>query len=543
MAEIRTKEFKTLAADTLADEGIQKHLRTLYSGFNQGRLEQAAATPNWEELRDRARQIKAHTIENLDHYLNMAAENVEKAGGTVYFAKDSEAATKYVVDLAKKKGVRSIIKGKSMLSEEMNLNHHLAKQEIEAVETDLGEYLVQLAGQTPYHIIVPAIHMSKSDVNALFHENLGVDPNASVEELASAARNELREKFIQADMGITGANFLVAETGTLFLVTNEGNGRMSTSMPKTHVAYHGHGENRAVHRGTWGMFLRLLIRSATGQHISSYVTMVTGPRSGVEEDGPDEFHLVIVDNGRSKLLADPHLREALYCIRCGACLNVCPVYRKVGGHSYGWVYSGPHRRCRLSRAHRRAQRQGPALCVEPVWRVQGGLSGQDRPAADAALPAERGDGGQYRLKPQEIVTSRKARNESVASIGQWPCDVASRRLGRSNSAAALRQKRTLALATPAPIRLDSPSELPCDILVPLPHTMEEGHQVALSLPVIPLKVGSGKPVVGATLVVARSRHQPVFIPLCGLRKAMVIPAKGGLCVTPSPVRGLTGVGI
>ena len=340
MAEIRTKEFKTLAADTLADADIQKHLKTLYSGFNQGRLEQAAATPNWEELRDRARRIKAHTIENLDHYLNMAAENIEKAGGTVYFAKDSEAATNYVLDLARQKGVRSVIKGKSMLSEEMDLNHHLAKQEIEAVETDLGEYLVQLAGQTPYHIIVPAIHMSKSDVNTLFHENLGTDPNAGVEELASAARNELREKFIQADMGITGANFLVAETGTLFLVTNEGNGRMSTSMPKTHVAIMGM-EKIVPSIEDMGMFLRLLIRSATGQRISSYVTMVTGPRSGVEEDGPDEFHLVIVDNGRSKLLADPHLREALYCIRCGACLNVCPVYRKVGGHSYGWVYSGP----------------------------------------------------------------------------------------------------------------------------------------------------------------------------------------------------------
>ena len=173
MAEVRTKDFKTLAADTLSDAAIQEHLKTLYSGFNQGRLQQAAATPNWEELRDRARQIKAHTVENLDHYLSMAADNVEKAGGKVFFAKDSDAATNYVIDLAKQKGVRSVIKGKSMLSEEMDLNRHLAKQEIEAVETDLGEYLVQLAGQTPYHIIVPAIHMSKSDVNELFHENPG----------------------------------------------------------------------------------------------------------------------------------------------------------------------------------------------------------------------------------------------------------------------------------------------------------------------------------------------------------------------------------
>ena len=340
MAEIRTKEFKSLAADTLGDPAIQKHLRTLYSGFNQGRLQQAAATPDWESLRDRARRIKAHTIENLDHYLNMAAENVERAGGKVFFAKDSDAATKYVLDLAKQKRVRSVIKGKSMLSEEMDLNHQLAKQEIEAVETDLGEYLVQLAGQTPYHIIVPAIHMSKSDVNALFHERLGTHPDAGVEELASAARSELRGKFIQADMGITGANFVVAETGTLILVTNEGNGRMSTSMPKTHVAIMGM-EKIVPSMEDMGPFLRLLIRSATGQRISSYVTMVTGPRSHHEEDGPDEFHLVIVDNGRSELLADPHLREALYCIRCGACLNACPVYRKVGGHSYGWVYSGP----------------------------------------------------------------------------------------------------------------------------------------------------------------------------------------------------------
>lgn len=340
MADIRTKEFKALASDTLSNTGVQEHLRTLYSGFNLRRIEQAQATPNWDELQERARRIKAHTIENLDHYLDMAATNIEKSGGKVHFAKDAESASQYVLDLAARKGVRSVIKGKSMLSEEMDLNHQLAKQEIEAVETDLGEYLVQLAGQTPYHIIVPAIHMSRSDVNAILHEKLGVAPNAGVDELASAARSELRGKFVRADMGITGANFLVAETGSLVLVTNEGNGRMSTSMPKTHVAIMGM-EKIVPSIEDMGTFLRLLIRSATGQRISSYVTMVNGPRSSSEEDGPDEFHLVIVDNGRSKLLGDPRLREALYCIRCGACLNACPVYRKVGGHAYGWVYSGP----------------------------------------------------------------------------------------------------------------------------------------------------------------------------------------------------------
>ena len=340
MAEVRTKEFKSLASQALADAGVQKRLRTLYGGFNQDRIRQAAATPNWEEMRDRAQRIKTHTIEHLDYYLDMAATNVEKAGGKVYFAKDSEAASEYIVGLAKRRGVRSVIKGKSMLSEEMGLNKQLAKEEIEAVETDLGEYLVQLADQTPYHIIVPAIHMSKSDVNEIFHERLGTDPNAGIDELAGAARNELRRKFVQADMSITGANFVVAETGTLVLVTNEGNGRMSTSMPKTHVAIMGM-ERVVPSLDDMGTFLRLLIRSASGQTISSYVTMVTGPRTEDEEDGPDEFHLVIVDNGRSKLLADPHLREALNCIRCGACLNACPVYGKVGGHSYGWVYPGP----------------------------------------------------------------------------------------------------------------------------------------------------------------------------------------------------------
>jgi L-lactate dehydrogenase complex protein LldF len=340
LAEVRTREFKNLASDALADDGVQKNLGSLYNGFNQGRLSQAAATPNWEEMRERARRIKTHTIENLDYYLDMAATNVEKAGGKVFFARDSETASQYILDLAKRKGVRSVIKGKSMLSEEMDLNQRLAKEEIEAIETDLGEYLVQLADQTPYHIIAPAIHMSKSDVNDIFHEKLGTDPNASIDELAGAARDELREKFIEADMSITGANFVVAETGTLVLVTNEGNGRMSTSMPKTHVAIMGM-EKIVPSMEDMGTFLRLLIRSATGQKISSYVTMVTGPRTEVEEDGPEEFHLVIVDNGRSKLLADPRLREALNCIRCGACLNACPVYSKVGGHAYGWVYSGP----------------------------------------------------------------------------------------------------------------------------------------------------------------------------------------------------------
>ena len=204
----------------------------------------------------------------------------------------------------------------------------------------MGEYIVQLAEETPYHIIAPAIHKSRQEVSELFADKIGSNQTENIETLTLEARDQLRDKFIQADMGITGGNFLVAETGTLALVSNEGNGRMCTSMPPIHVAIVGM-EKIIPSMEDLGTFLRLLIRSATGQWISSYVTMVSGPREITDIDGPEEFHLVIVDNGRSKMLADPHLREALYCLRCGACLNACPVYRKVGGHSYGWVYPGP----------------------------------------------------------------------------------------------------------------------------------------------------------------------------------------------------------
>ena len=338
--EVKTKEFNEAAAGALQDEKIQANLLGLYGGFHQARLDASAATENWEELRDRGRAIKAHTLENLDIYLRMAEENVRKAGGTVFFAKDSEEATRYVTELATSRGVKTVVKSKSMVSEEMGLNDRLEEAGIESVETDLGEYIIQLAGEAPFHIIAPAIHKSREDVSKLFEEKLNSPHYSSIDDLAQEARRQLRQKFITADMGITGANFIVAETGTLVLVTNEGNGRMCTSMPRIHVAITGM-EKVVPSLEDMGIMLRLLIRSATGQRISSYVTTVTGPRRSDDEDGPEEFHLVIVDNGRSRLLADPELREALYCLRCGACLNACPVYRKVGGHSYGWIYPGP----------------------------------------------------------------------------------------------------------------------------------------------------------------------------------------------------------
>ena len=336
----KTKEFRRAAAEALADPKVQANLKGLYGGFHRARERAAEATPNWEQMRERARAIKAHTIEHLDYYLEMAEANVTNAGGKVFFAADAGEGSRYIRDLAKAKGVRTAIKSKSMLSEEMGLNDQLRDAGVEAVETDLGEYLIQLRDETPYHIVAPALHLSKEDVSTTLHEKLGSPRYDKTEELVGVARLELREKFIKAEMGITGANFLVAETGTLVLVTNEGNGRMCTSMPRIHVAIMGM-EKVIPSMADLGLFLRLLIRSATGQRLSSYVTTVTGPRREEEADGPEEFHLVIVDNGRSKMLADPQMREALYCLRCGACLNACPVYSKVGGHAYGWVYSGP----------------------------------------------------------------------------------------------------------------------------------------------------------------------------------------------------------
>lgn len=338
--EPKTKQFNQGASVALKDPKVQESLLGLYHGFHSARIKAADATDDWEGMSERAREIKVHTIENLDYYLALIEQNVTKAGGKVFFADDADAANRYVVELARARGVETVIKGKSMVSEEMGLNHHFEEAGIESVETDLGEYIIQLAGETPYHIVAPAIHKSRQDVSELFHEKLGSMRSEDIEELGREARRQLRGKFIQAEMGITGANFIVAETGTVVLVTNEGNGRMSTSMPKIHVAITGM-EKVVPSMDDLGTFLRLLIRSATGQRLTSYVTTVTGPRREDEVDGPDEFHLVIVDNGRFKLLANPELRESLYCIRCGACLNACPVYRKVGGHAYGWVYPGP----------------------------------------------------------------------------------------------------------------------------------------------------------------------------------------------------------
>ena len=340
--QVRTERFRRQSAQALADEQVQGSLARVMDHFDHARRAAVEElTPQvWERYRERGREVKRHAIENLDYYLELLAQRVERNGGKVHFARDAKEATDIVLEIAQARGVRTVVKGKSMVSEEMALNDALEAQGIEAVETDLGEYIIQLADETPFHIIAPAMHKTKEQVSELFLKKLGGRPLRRIENMAAAARKALRQKFLDADMGISGVNFAVAETGTVVIVTNEGNGRMCTSLPRVHVALMGM-EKVVPSLEDMAVMLRLLPRAATGQAITSYVSLISGPRRRGEEDGPEEFHLVVLDNGRSRLLADPDLRESLYCIRCGACLNVCPVFQKVGGHAYGWVYPGP----------------------------------------------------------------------------------------------------------------------------------------------------------------------------------------------------------
>ncbi len=292
------------------------------------------AIPQFQQWRKQASEIKAYALANLDKLLVEFERNLSAKGVTVFFAKDAAEANRYIVEIAKKNGVKSVVKSKSMVSEETALAHALESEGIRAVETDLGEYIVQLAEQRPVHIVTPAIHMSAGDVGRLFAEKLDEPFTEEHAKLTDIARRHLREEYLQAGMGVSGCNFGVADTGTLVIVENEGNAGLSTATPPIHVAMIGM-EKIVPKMEYMPAFLNLLPRSGTGQKLTTYTHFIHGPAEG------RELHVVILDNGRSSALADPAARKALHCIRCGACLNACPVYRRAGGWAYGWVYPGP----------------------------------------------------------------------------------------------------------------------------------------------------------------------------------------------------------
>ena len=290
--------------------------------------------------RERAKNVKWKAIETLDQMLEQFEMNFIKNGGKLIYASTAEDALDAILEICKEKNCKTLVKSKSMVTEEIHLNPFLEKNGIESVETDLGEYIQQLDGEAPYHIVTPAMHKSKEDVAKLFAEKLGTDPKLTPEELTLVAREKLREKYVQAEVGVTGANFIISDTGSIAVTENEGNARLSAAFPKTHIAVVGI-EKMLPSITDLGLFWPLLATYGTGQKITVYNTIISGPRKPNETDGPEEMYVILLDNGRTNILANPKQRESLYCIRCGACLNACPVYKNIGGHSYGATYSGP----------------------------------------------------------------------------------------------------------------------------------------------------------------------------------------------------------
>jgi L-lactate dehydrogenase complex protein LldF len=338
-----TPEFKENAHRALGDSELQKALGHVRQNFIDKRKAAADRLPEFEALRDAAADLKDHVLANLDLYLETYESRVRASGGHVHFARNSVEACRTIVDICKSHGAKSVTKGKSMVSEEIGLNAAIEAAGMIAVETDLGEYIIQLRHETPSHIIAPAVHLTKEQVEKDFRrEHTHLDANRDLSEpvqLLTEARTILREKFLAADVGITGANFLVAETGTSIIVTNEGNGDLTQTLPKVHIVIASIEKIVPTLEDT-SLLMRVLARSATGQDMSVYTTLSTGPRRAEDPDGPQHYHVVLVDNGRSAMLGT-EFEDMLRCIRCGACMNHCPVYHAIGGHAYGWVYPGP----------------------------------------------------------------------------------------------------------------------------------------------------------------------------------------------------------
>lgn len=335
--------FKTAAKGAIADPNLQQALGNLENGFVAARARAAAGLDEFEALRDEAVDLKNHILANLDYYLARFEERVVAQGGTVHFCATAEEARQTILGLCRDNGAKTVTKGKSMVAEEIALNPFLEANGIAPIETDLGEYIIQLADEPPSHIIGPAVHKTKDQVSDLFHEHHGkygkTERLTEPEDLVNEAREILRQKYFDADVGITGANFLIAETGSTIIVTNEGNGDLTQMLTPAHVVISSIDKVVPTLEDV-STILRVLARSATGQEMSAYTTLSTGPKRDGDLDGPSGFHVVLLDNGRSDLLGT-NKQDMLRCIRCGACMNHCPVYLAVGGHTYGWVYPGP----------------------------------------------------------------------------------------------------------------------------------------------------------------------------------------------------------
>ncbi|GAB4550373.1 MAG: LutB/LldF family L-lactate oxidation iron-sulfur protein [Anaerolineae bacterium] len=337
--EVQANQFQQSATIALADIQLQTALDRGTGNAYNGRLRAMGETTDPEALRAQSALAKRRALHKLPDLLEQFEAAITQRGAQVLWAEDAASANQLVVEIARKHGVQRIAKGKSMATEETNLNHSLEAAGLHVIETDLGEYIVQLSGDHPSHIVMPIMHKTREEVRDLFAEKLGMSPSDDPADLTAFAREKLRFEFQAADMGITGANFLIAETGTVAIVTNEGNGRMCSSLPRVHVVVAGI-EKIVETVEDFATLVQVLSRSATGQRMTSYTHLMSGPKRPEDPDGPEFMYVILLDNGRSRIRATDYA-ESLACIRCGACLNACPVYQNVGGHTYGWVYSGP----------------------------------------------------------------------------------------------------------------------------------------------------------------------------------------------------------
>jgi L-lactate dehydrogenase complex protein LldF len=337
--EANSLDFADNAHEALANPVLQSALAKIKTGWVAGRARAASRLPEFEALRDQGRDIKNHSLVHLDLYLEAFEAKVTERGGSVHWARDAAEARAIVLDLCRAAGARTVTKSKSMITEEIGLNDFLEAHDLQPVETDLGEYILQIARQPPSHIVGPAVHMTQDEIADLFERHHGGPRLEEAGEMVAAARRIMREKYLAADVGITGANFLIAETGSAITVTNEGNAELTQGLPKTHIVIASLEKVVPTMEDAFTL-LRLLARSATGQEFSTYTTVMTGPKRAGDLDGPEAFHVVLLDNGRTRMLGN-EFREMLRCIRCGACMNHCPVYLATGGHAYGWVYPGP----------------------------------------------------------------------------------------------------------------------------------------------------------------------------------------------------------